>query len=226
MKSLLRLDMAAAAPRTPSPRSKQKLLRDGRSGTGGQSAQDNGHLIRCPAVPVRYPSVRQANTARSRLAIQRALAATTPYALPADLSRHSTPNADATLHDRLQPRPRCVRPKHQHRSKRSRRPPRQLRGQLFPADARVLPGFAGGSPPASRREPALLNLRAQWVGHVQPPRACTRPPQQARRREQGSDSARLSGGGRSVVEIAPVGTARAWPLHMPGAPISSRREKS
>ena len=111
-------------------------------------------------------------------------------ALPADLSRHSTPNADATLHDRLQPRPHCVRAKHQHRSKRSWRSPRQL----FPADARVLPGCAGGSPPASRREPALLSLRAQWVGHVQPPRACTSPPQQGRRREQGSDSARLSHG--------------------------------
>ena len=183
MKSLLRLDMAAAAPRTPSPRSKQKLLRDGRSGTGGQSAQDNGHLIRCPAVPVRYPSVRQANTARSRLAIQRALAATTPYALPADLSRHSTPNADATLHDRLQPRPHCVR----DRSKRSWRSPRRL----FP---RVLPGCAGRSPPSFRREPALLSLRARWMGHVQPPRACTGPPQQGRRREQGSDSARLSHG--------------------------------
>ena len=43
-------------------------------------------------------------------------------ARPADLSRHSTPNADATLHDRLQIRPHCVRAKHQHRSKRSRRP--------------------------------------------------------------------------------------------------------
>ena len=96
----------------------------------------------------------------------------------------STLAAEAVLHDRggsLQPR--CVPAKHQHR------PPRQL----FPADARALPGCAGGSPPASRREPALLNLRAQWVGHVQPPRACTSPPQQGRRREQGSDSARLSG---------------------------------
>ena len=149
------------------------------------------NLLSGPCVRSFYPSaVRQRQlliSARRSLSRRRAANVNQAPTLTADLSRHSTPNADAALHDRLQPRPHCVRAKHQHRSKRSWCSPRQL----FPADARVLPGCAGGSPPASRREPAILSLRAQWVGHVQPPRACTRPPQPGRRGEQGSDRAKL-----------------------------------
>ena len=149
--------MAASAPRTPSPRSKRSF--EGRK-IQDRPAQSTNHLVRShgttATVPVRYPSVRQANTARSRRAIQRALAATTPYALPADLSRHSTPNADATLHDRLQPRPHCVRAKHQHRSKRSRRPPRQLSQptqECFLASPEAARPLLAGSRLYSAREP-------------------------------------------------------------------------
>ena len=61
MKSLLRLDMAAAAPRTPSPRSKRSF--EGRKMRDRSRVRKNIRGIKV---------VRQANTARSRPTIQRA----------------------------------------------------------------------------------------------------------------------------------------------------------